>query len=153
MDCQPLHGLSGIQTSSRGIGRIQRKVYVRSDDFARGLLRHASGSHARNLSELLSTRDALAIHGNTLSGLNGLSWYGYRDKARDQLPSVLEIRRAFVSGRLRSVRTCESIPSRQEGVSIAAGCGVRATSFGIAVAFKYPARALRCLQNERGQTD
>jgi hypothetical protein len=26
----------------------------------------------RNLSELLSTRNALAVHGNTFSGLNGL---------------------------------------------------------------------------------
>jgi hypothetical protein len=34
---------------------------------------------------------------------------GYRDKARDQLPSVLDIRRAFASWRLRSARSCESI--------------------------------------------
>ena len=69
MDFQPLHPISGIQASSRSIGRIQRKVYVRSDDFTRGLVRHACGSRARNLSQLLSTRNALAIHGNTLSGL------------------------------------------------------------------------------------
>jgi len=107
----------------------------------RGLLCHTSGSRARNLSELLSTCNALAIHGNTPGGLNGLGWSGRRDKARDRLPPVLDIRRASVSGRLRPVRTCELIPSCQEGLSFAAGCGVRTTAFGIAVAFKYPAGA------------
>jgi hypothetical protein len=61
--------------------------------------------HVRNLSELLSTCNALAIHGNSPGGLNGLGWSGRRDNARDQLPPVLDIRRASVSGRLRPVRT------------------------------------------------
>lgn len=69
MDCQPLHGISGIQAPSRSTGRIQRKVHVSADGFTRGVLRHACGSRARNLSQRLSTRNALAIHGNTLSGL------------------------------------------------------------------------------------
>jgi len=74
--------------------------------------------------------------------LAGMVTYLYCDKARDQLPSVLDIRRASVSGRLRSVQTCEPIPSSLEGVSFAVNCGVGASAFGTAVAFKYPACAL-----------
>jgi hypothetical protein len=148
MDCQSLYRLSRIQAPSRGTGRIQRKVYVRSDDFARGLLCHASGSRTCNLSELLSTRNALAIHRNTLSGLNGLSWYGYRDKARDQLPSVLDIRLASVSGRLRSVQTCESIHSSQEGVSFAAGCESEQRRLALRLLSNIP-HVLRRPQNKR----
>jgi hypothetical protein len=53
--------------------------------------------------------------GNSLEYVWRSKWpllYGYmlyRDKARDRLPSVLDIRRAFVSGRLKSVCTCESV--------------------------------------------
>jgi hypothetical protein len=73
MDWQPLHGLSGIQAPTWGVGRIQRKVYVGSGGFARGLLCHTSGSRARSLSELLSTCNAFAIHGNTPGGLMALA--------------------------------------------------------------------------------
>ena len=133
MDCQPLHRLSGIQASSRSTGRIQRKIYVRSDDFARGLLRHACGSRARNLSEFFSARNALAIHGSTFGGLNGLCWHGYIlccDKARDRFPSVLDIRRAFVSGRL-NLSALANPSCKPEGVSFAAGCGLRDRSLAL----------------------
>lgn len=128
MDCQPLHRLSGLQAPSRSIGRIQWKIYVRSDGLARGLLRHACEPRARNLSEFFSARNAMAIHGSTIGGLNGLCWPSYIlccDKVRDRFPSVLDIRRAFVSGRLRSVRTCKNPLCKPEGVSFAAGCGLR----------------------------
>jgi hypothetical protein len=42
----------------------------------------------------------------------------HRDKARDQLPSVLDIRRAFVSRRLGSFRTCESIPHARKELAL-----------------------------------
>src|ERR1700722_5352268 len=125
MDWQPLHGLSGIQAPTWGIGRIQRKVYVGPDGFTRELLCYTSRSCARNLSQLLFTCNALAIPGTTPGGLNGLGSSSRRDKARDQLPAVLDIRRASVSGRLRAVQGCESIPSCQERLSFAAGCEVR----------------------------
>lgn len=72
MDCQPLHRLSGIQTSSLYIGRIQRQIYVKPDDLEGRVVRHACGSRARDISEFLSSGDALAVHWNTFGNLKGL---------------------------------------------------------------------------------
>ena len=130
MDREPPQGLSRIQASSRRTWRIQRKVYVRSDDFARGLLRHACGSRARNLSKLLSTRNALAIHRNTFGGLSGFAAVSarrpYQEPAaarrkseeevvrrHDQTPSVLGIRHETVSGNVIFFRIHEDIFLRQ----------------------------------------
>ena len=49
VDSKPLHGLSGLQAPSRRPGRIQRQVYVRPDDSAWRVLRHARESFTRNL--------------------------------------------------------------------------------------------------------
>ena len=72
MDRQSLHGLSGIQISPWRAGRIQRQIYVKSDDLAGRIVRHACGSCARDISEILSSGDALAVHWNTFGNLKGL---------------------------------------------------------------------------------
>ena len=59
-------GHPGIQTSSWGSGRIQRKIYVLTDDSAGWILRHASGSHAGDVSQFLPSCCALAVLRNPL---------------------------------------------------------------------------------------
>src|ERR1700733_2157853 len=65
MDCQPVHGSSGIPSLTRCAGRIQRQIYLRPNDSAGRFLCHPTGSRPRHLSQLLSTRNPLAIHRNT----------------------------------------------------------------------------------------
>src|SRR5580692_9635051 len=60
VDSKPLHGLSGLPAPSRGVGGIQRQVYVRPDDSAWRILRHACQSLTRNLPEFLSAGYAVA---------------------------------------------------------------------------------------------
>jgi hypothetical protein len=73
MDGQPLHGLSGIQTSSWRFRRIQQQIYVWPDDFARRVLHHTSGPFARDLSQLLFSINAVAVFRNTFGKLKDIS--------------------------------------------------------------------------------
>src|SRR5580698_4949890 len=82
MDGKPLHGLSGLQAPSRRPGRIQWQVYVRPDDSAWRIVRHARESLTRNLPQFFSAGDAVAIHGNTFGRLRALK-YEYRDRVSD----------------------------------------------------------------------
>src|SRR5580704_2443176 len=77
VDCKPLHGLSGLQTTSWGLGRIQRQVYVEPDDPARRILRHAGEPLTGNLPQFLSAGNTLAIHGNTFGRLRTLKYESY----------------------------------------------------------------------------
>src|SRR3954447_12856936 len=61
VDSNPLHRLSGLQVASWCPGRIQRQIYVGPDDLARGILCDARESLTRDLPQLLSAGDAVAI--------------------------------------------------------------------------------------------
>ena len=71
MDGQRLHRLSGIQAPPWSAGRIQRQVYVRPDGSARRVLRHSRESCSRDVSQLLSTSDSVAVHRNSFGKLKG----------------------------------------------------------------------------------
>src|SRR5208283_4002231 len=71
MDGQRLHRLSGIQASSRRPRRIQRQVYVRSDDPARGIVRDSCESHSRDVSEFLPTSNQMAVRRDSAGELKG----------------------------------------------------------------------------------
>jgi ergothioneine biosynthesis protein EgtB len=75
MDSKPIHRLSGIQAACRCPGRVQRQVYVESDDSAGRFVRDSCESYSRNLSKFLSTGDALAVHRNPL-GIVEANTYG-----------------------------------------------------------------------------
>src|SRR5208282_4521737 len=71
MDGQRLHRLSRIPASSRCARRIQRQVYVRSNDSARGILRHSCKPYSCNISELFSTSNEMALRRDSPGKLKG----------------------------------------------------------------------------------
>ena len=77
MDGQRLHRLSGIQAPPWSAGRIQRQVYVRPDGSARRVLRNSREPCARNISQLLSTSDSVAVHWSTFGNLKGFPSHDY----------------------------------------------------------------------------
>src|SRR5690348_6535874 len=64
MDIESLRRLSGLQARRGRNRRIQRQVHVRAVGAARRILRHACRPRARELSQLLLSRGALAVLGN-----------------------------------------------------------------------------------------
>src|SRR5271155_3128352 len=71
MDGQRLHRLSRIPASSRCARRIQRQVYVRSNDSARGILRPSCKPYSCNISELFSTSNEMALRRDSPGKLKG----------------------------------------------------------------------------------
>jgi hypothetical protein len=71
VDRQRLYRVSGIQAPSWCAMRIQPHVYVRSDGFAWRIVRYASESRARDLSQFFSPGDAVAVQRNPSGNLKG----------------------------------------------------------------------------------
>jgi hypothetical protein len=102
VDRQRLYRISGIQAPSWCARRIQPQVYVWSDGFAWRIVRYASESRARDLSQFFPAGDAVAVHRNPSGNLKGFSGFSSRDGNCDRKLSVLDIRHEFVSCDLRS---------------------------------------------------
>jgi hypothetical protein len=134
MDCQPLHRLPGIQASSRSSRRIQRKVYIHADDSTRGVLCHVCRSHARNLSELPSTRNALAIHRHTFGDLNEPSRpaivFIMTKLATNFCHCWTSVAPSSVNGQ-RSFLLCKPDPVSEQGVSFATARGLGTRSLAL----------------------
>src|SRR4029077_18908057 len=92
----------GIQAPSWCARRIQPQVYVWTDGFAWRIVRYASESRARDLSQFFPAGDAVAVHRNPSGNLKGFSGFSSRDGNCDRKLSVLDIRHEFVSCDLRS---------------------------------------------------
>lgn len=92
MDCECLHGLSGIQASSGHAGGIQRKVHVGANGSARRIMRDACRSYARHLPKLFSTRSALAVQWRPPGGVKGC-----RDVLRGGLATNIRQCQLFVT--------------------------------------------------------
>ena len=104
MDCQPIHCSSRIQALTGCAGRIQRQIYVRPNDSPRRILCYPTRSCPRHLSQLLSTRNPLAIHRHTprrltpLKGINGCPTFAKAYSGFPvELPGVGELHAAFLN--------------------------------------------------------
>src|SRR5438477_9661132 len=67
MDPQLLFALSRLSSRAGRARRIQRQVHVQSIRAARWFLRHVAHAYPQNVSQFLSTRETMAIHGNPFS--------------------------------------------------------------------------------------
>ena len=67
-----------------------------------------------------------------------------RDKACNPFPSVLDLRRAFVSEQLSLLSLQRSDPTAQQELSPAAGTGVEGSVFGLAFALTDGVAMNRC---------
>src|SRR5256885_10612741 len=67
MDPQLLFALSRLSSRAGRARRIQRQVHVQSIRAARRFLRHVAHAYPQNVSQFLSTRETMAIHGNPFS--------------------------------------------------------------------------------------
>src|SRR5271165_3597246 len=71
MDGQRLHRLSRIQASSRCPRRVQRQVHVQPNDSARRIVCYPCESYSRDVSQLLSTSNEMAIRRDSIGELKG----------------------------------------------------------------------------------
>src|SRR5690242_8630461 len=67
MDPQLVFAVPGVSGGAGRARRVQWQVHVQSICIARRVLRHVADAHSQNLSEFLSTRKTVAIHGDPFS--------------------------------------------------------------------------------------
>jgi hypothetical protein len=89
--------------------------------------------------------------GGRLCPILGGDAVAHRDKACNPFPSVLDLRRAFVSEQLSLLAVQRSDRTAQQELSPAAGTGVEGSVFGLAFALTDGVAMHRCAQNSLEQ--